>query len=58
MRALEKGIMRIGRRTDVPGDDEVAASMRRLADAFVQGMAAEGEVLAWDTASALRLDEV
>jgi hypothetical protein len=47
--------MLIGR-NGVPADDEVAASMRRLADAFVQGMAEEGQTFAWDTQSARLLD--
>ncbi|MBO0835883.1 MAG: tetratricopeptide repeat protein [Actinobacteria bacterium] len=51
-------IMRTERRADLPGDDEVAAYMRRLAEVFVRGAAAEGRVFAWDNASALRLDEL
>jgi hypothetical protein len=41
-----------------PSDEKVAAQMRYLAQLFVDGMAAHGEVLAWDTASALRLDSL
>lgn len=39
-----------------PSDEKIAAQMRSLAQVFVDGMAAQGETLAWDTASALRLD--
>lgn len=39
-----------------PSDEKVAAQMRYLAQVFVDSVAAQGEVLAWDTASALRLD--
>jgi hypothetical protein len=39
-----------------PSDEKIAAQMRSLAKVFVDLMASKGEVLAWDTASALRLD--
>lgn len=39
-----------------PTDEKVAAHMRYLAQLFVDGVAAQGEIIAWDTASALRLD--
>jgi hypothetical protein len=50
--------MRAGRRADVPGDDDAAAYMRRLAEVFVQSTAAEGTVFGWGSASAARLDEM
>src|SRR5689334_8585667 len=39
-----------------PSDEKAAAYMGYLAQLFVDGAAAQGDVLAWDTASALRLD--
>jgi hypothetical protein len=43
--------------SDVP-DAEVAASMRGLAEAFIEGSAEEGEQFGWDSTEASRLDEV
>ena len=41
-----------------PSDEMAAAYMSHLAQVFVDGAAAQGDVLAWDTASALRLDSL
>lgn len=53
--------MRFFKRTEPPdngppSDEKIAAQMRSLAQLFLDSMAAHGEVLAWDSASALRLD--
>ena len=39
-----------------PSDEKVAEYMRYLAQVFVDAVARQGEVLAWDISSALRLD--
>jgi hypothetical protein len=40
----------------VPVDDQVATDMRRFAEVFVAGCAAEGHEMGWGPDSALRLD--
>jgi hypothetical protein len=42
----------------VPTDAETAEAMRELAEAFVRGMAEEGETFGWESTEAGRLDEI
>lgn len=50
--------MRRWRKTDAVTDDEVAASMLGLAEAFIRGATEEGETFGWDSVEAARLDDV
>ena len=43
---------------DVVDDSEVAKEMRKLADAFISGIAAEGWNFGWDSAEVSRLDDL
>jgi hypothetical protein len=42
----------------VPTDEQTAEAMRELAEAFVRGMAEEGETFGWESTEAGRLDEI
>jgi hypothetical protein len=44
--------------SQAPGDEQVAAQMRQLAEMFIDGSAAEGQILGWEASSALRLDDL
>ena len=46
------------KKADAVSDDEVAASMRELAQAFIRGTAEEGGQFGWDSTEASRLDDL
>lgn len=54
---MGKFLDRFRKRAD-PSDAQTSEAMRRLAEAFVKGAAAEGEPFGWESTEASRLDEI